>query len=76
MAPSSVVVRVAGTLILEALDEAPEWRFALRAMSVETRIGKRLAVIREHRRISQAELAAALGASKAAMGIMSTAESD
>ena len=40
----------------------------MRAMSAETRIGKRLAAIREHRRISQAELAAALGVSKAAIG--------
>lgn len=37
-------------------------------MSVETRIGKRLAAIREHRRMSQADLAAALGVSKAAIG--------
>ena len=54
--------------LLEALDEPPEWRFALQAMSVETRIGKRLAAIREHRRMSQADLAAALGVSKAAIG--------
>jgi DNA-binding XRE family transcriptional regulator len=45
-----------------------EWRFALQAMSVETRIGKRLAAIREHGRMSQADLAAALGVSKAAIG--------
>lgn len=40
----------------------------MQAMSVETRIGERLAAIREHRRMSQADLAAALGVSKAAIG--------
>ena len=72
----SVVVRVDGNANPEALDEPPEWRLALQAMSVETRIGKRLAAIREHRRMSQADLAAALASAKLQSGIMSTAESD
>ena len=73
---SSVVVRVDGNANPRGSSTSrAEWRFACR-LYVETRIGKRLAAIREHRRISQADLDAALGPAKLQSGIMSTAKSD